>query len=128
MLELNTYPCTGSTLDRLIQPAILVVLAEGPLHGYRVAEQISERLAIGDQKPDMSGIYRFLRVMEERGLVKSSWDLSHGGPARRCYQITPDGKRCLAQWIDTLERYRDGINLLLRSARLVARRRPDSQR
>jgi hypothetical protein len=30
---LNGCPCTGGTLDRLVQPAILVVLAEGPLGG-----------------------------------------------------------------------------------------------
>jgi DNA-binding PadR family transcriptional regulator len=127
MLELSTCPCAGNTLDRLVQPAILVVLAAGPLHGYRVAEKISERLSLGDQKPDMSGVYRFLKVMEEKGLVASSWDLSHGGPARRCYEITPDGERCLSQWIETLERHRKGINDLLRAARTAVRKRADAQ-
>jgi PadR family transcriptional regulator PadR len=126
MLDLSACPCAGNTLDRLIQPAILTVLAERPLHGYRVAEQISARLSLGDQKPDMSGIYRFLKVMEEKGLVVSSWDLSQGGPARRCYQITPDGEHCLAQWIETLERYRNGINDLLRAARTAVRKRADA--
>ncbi len=123
MLELSTCPCSGNTLDRLVQPAILVVLAAGPLHGYRVAEQISERFALGHPKPDMSGVYRFLKGMEEKGLVASSWDISHGGPARRCYQITPDGERCLSQWIETLERYRKRINGLLRAARIAVRNR-----
>ena len=123
MLELRTCPCAGITLDRLVQPAILTVLAEGAGHGYAVAEQISRRMALGEQKPDMSGIYRFLKIMEEKGLVVSSWDVSHGGPARKCYEITPDGLRCLAQWIETLERYRDGINDLLRAARSASRKR-----
>lgn len=122
MLDLSTCPCTGMTLDRLIQPAILTVLAEGPRHGYAVAEEINRRMAFGKETPDMSGIYRFLKVMEERGLVVSSWDVSHGGPARNCYKITPDGLRCLAQWIKTLERYRDGINRLLRAARSAAKK------
>jgi PadR family transcriptional regulator, regulatory protein PadR len=123
MLELSTCPCAGITLDRLVQPAILTVLAEGPRHGYAVAEQISRRMALGEQKPDMSGVYRFLKVMEEKGLVVSSWDVSHGGPARKCYEITPDGLRCLARWIETLERHRDGIADLLGAARSAARRR-----
>lgn len=42
MLTLTDCPCKGGTLDRLIQPAILAVLAEGPLHGYRLAARISE--------------------------------------------------------------------------------------
>ncbi len=27
-------PCEGSTLDKLVQPAILTILSDGPLHGY----------------------------------------------------------------------------------------------
>ncbi|MFZ5831800.1 MAG: PadR family transcriptional regulator [Planctomycetota bacterium] len=121
MLDLSTCPCAGNTLDRLVQPAILTLLAGGPLHGYLLAAQMAERFTIGDQKPDMSGVYRFLKSMEEKGLVASSWDLSHGGPARKCYEITADGRHCLAQWIETLERYRDGINCLLRAARSALR-------
>lgn len=117
MRALRACPCAGDTLDRLIQPAILIVLTAGPRHGYRVAQQISRRLAGGGQQPDLSGIYRFLKSMEKKGLVESSWDLSRGGPARRTYAITADGQRCLAQWIATLQRYRDGINDLLRIAR-----------
>lgn len=123
MLDLNLCPCNGNTLDRLIQPAILTVLAEQPLHGYRVAEKLCDRMAQGDQKPDLSGIYRFLKGMEEKGLVASSWDLSPSGPARKRYEITPEGEQCLARWIETLERYRDGINDLLRAARGAVKKR-----
>lgn len=122
MLDLSSCPCAGVTLDRLIQPAILTVLAEGPRHGYAVAEEINRRMAFGKEPPDISGIYRFLKLMEERGLVVSSWDVSHGGPARNCYEITPEGLRCLAQWIKTLERYRDGISKLLRAARSASKK------
>lgn len=117
MPDLSTCPCSGNTLDRLVRPAILTVLSRGPLHGYRVAEEINEALSPGDQKPDMSGVYRSLKVMEEKGLVASLWDVSNGGPARRRYAITPDGKLCLAKWIDTLEQYRHRIEALIRSAR-----------
>ncbi len=72
---------------------------------------------LGGQKPDGSGIYRFLKTMESKGLVVSAWDTSQPGPARRTYQITPAGECCLRTWIGTLEAYRDGINFLLRAAR-----------
>ncbi|MHB1034744.1 MAG: PadR family transcriptional regulator [Pirellulales bacterium] len=110
-------PCAGRTLDKLIQPAVLAVLAEGPLHGYRLAERIGESSIFGGKKPDASGIYRFLKAMEGRGLVASSWTLSDTGPAKRSYQLTPAGEHCLRQWILTLEEYRDGINSLLKAAR-----------
>ena len=110
-------PCGGRTLDKLIHPAILVVLAAGPLHGYRLTEKIGELRMCGGQKPDASGVYRCLKTMEVRGLVASSWTLSDTGPAKRSYRITPAGERCLQQWITTLEEYRDGIAALLRDAR-----------
>ena len=110
-------PCAGRTLDKLIQPAILAVLAEGPLHGYRLAERIGESLIFGGKKPDASGVYRFLKAMERRGLVASSWTLSDTGPAKRSFQLTPAGEHCLRQWIATLEQYREGVNALLKAAR-----------
>ena len=57
----------------------------------------------GGQKPDASGVYRCLKTMEAKGLVASSWTLSDTGPAKRSYQLTPAGERCLQQWIRTLE-------------------------
>jgi len=110
-------PCAGRTLDKLIQPAILAVLAEGPLHGYRLAERIGEISIFGGKKPDASGVYRFLKAMEGRGMVASAWTLSETGPAKRSYQLTPAGEHCLRQWISTLEEYREGINSLLKAAR-----------
>jgi PadR family transcriptional regulator PadR len=117
MLDFDSCPCAGNSLDRLIQPAILVVLMEGPLHGYRVAERIGEMPSFAGQKPDVSGVYRFLKAMENKGLLTASWDLSESGPAKKCYQITDDGEHCLKQWITTLEEYRKGITSLLRTAR-----------
>ncbi len=116
-LNLDDCPCAGGTLDKLIQPAILSVLAEGPLHGYALAERLGQMPLLGGHKPDGSGVYRFLKTMESKGLVTSSWDTSQSGPAKRAYQITPAGERCLRTWIKTLEDYRDGVNDLLRAAR-----------
>ena len=116
-LDLADCPCAGGTLDRLIQPAILLVLAEEPLHGYRLAERIGQMPMFRKAKPDASGIYRFLKTMEGKGLVAASWDVSGSGPARKSYQITPSGERCLRQWIETLQEYREGITSLLKAAR-----------
>ena len=124
-LDLGDCPCAGGTLDRLIQPAILVVLADGPLHGYRLAERIGKMPAFRGHNPDTSGVYRFLKSMERNGLVAASWDTSQSGPAKKCYEITPDGTCCLRRWIKTLEAYREGISLLVRSARKAAAKRSD---
>lgn len=120
VLDFQTCPCGGGTLDKLIQPAILVVLAAGPLHGYRLAERIGQMPMFGGQQPDASGVYRLLRLMERKQLVAAAWDLSQRGPAKRSYRITAAGRRCLARWIETLEDYRRGVGQLLRAARKAA--------
>jgi DNA-binding PadR family transcriptional regulator len=116
-LELAACPCAGGTLDKLIQPAILIVLTEGALHGYRVVERISAMPMLAGDKPDASGVYRFLKSMETKKLVVSEWDTSQPGPAKKTYRMTASGQRCLRQWIKTLEEYRDSITLLLKVAR-----------
>jgi len=115
--DYDECPCAGVTLDKLIQPAILTVLAEGDLHGYRIAQRIADMPPFKGQQPDVSGVYRFLRAMEERGLVVPSWDVSDRGPAKRLYKLTPAGRGCLSRWVDTLARYREAVGRLLALAR-----------
>jgi DNA-binding PadR family transcriptional regulator len=95
----------------------LVVLAEGPLHGYRLVERIGELPGFAGQKPDASGVYRLLKTMERKGLVASAWNTSESGPAKKSYQITCAGQQCLRRWIRTLESFRRGISGLLAAAR-----------
>lgn len=116
-IDRGDCPCAGGTLDKLIQPAILVILADSPLHGYRLVERLGEMRILAGHKPDASGVYRFLKGMEGKGLVVSSWDTSGTGPAKRVFQLTASGQSCLRTWIATLEEYRDGINALLKNAR-----------
>ena len=40
---------------------------------------------------DSGGVYRALRGLERRGLVRSEWCTSGTGPARRTYHLTSDG-------------------------------------
>lgn len=110
-------PCTGATLDRLIQPAVLTILAQKDLHGYRIAQRIADLPPFEGRRPDASGVYRSLRSMEGRGLVEASWDVSERGPARRLYRLTSSGRQCLCRWIEALEHYREAIGSLLTTMR-----------
>ncbi|NHM26648.1 PadR family transcriptional regulator [Desulfofundulus sp. TPOSR] len=119
MLEIKNCPCEGNYLDKMVQPAILTILAETNLHGYKIVQKLAETPMFGGYKPDPAGVYRSLKTMEKRGLVVSSWDISRTGPAKRFYRITEAGKECLCRWIDTLEEYRRIIGLLLSEAKKV---------
>jgi PadR family transcriptional regulator, regulatory protein PadR len=128
MTKVDDCPCAGGTLDKLVQPAILAALSHGPLHGYKLAEQISEMAGCSTGKPDLSGIYRFLKAMEVRGLVKSSWDTPEKGHARPCFEITAEGKACLEKWSETLEAYHATIKGLLKEVRAAVSGKRRSRR
>ena len=108
-------PCVGATLDKLVQPAMLAVLVEGPLHGYELARKIVEIPHFLDESPDVSGVYRMLKALESRGMVTSDWDVSQGGRPKRLFTITDDGRQCLELWGDTLRNYHKAVGSLLKT-------------
>ncbi len=102
--------CRGGRGRGFIQPRLLFQLAKKPAHGYELMEIISQ----GEElSPDPGGLYRLLRSMEEDGLVKSSWDTSGGGPARRIYQITDQGLDHLHAWIVSIRKTRQRLDSFL---------------
>ena len=120
LVDLGHCPCAGATLDKLVQPAVLAVLADGPLHGYALVQRLATMPVLGGREPDAAGVYRTLRSLASRGLVDSSWDVSGTGPAKRLYRLTASGRQCLATWAGTLEQYRKAVGQLLRAVRKAA--------
>ena len=112
----DNCPCTGNTLDKLIQPMILTILSQEDLYGYLIVQEIAEKPMFNGQKPDGTGVYRSLKLLEKRGLVSSEWSLSDSGPAKRFYKLTKAGSECLLRWIASLEAYRQAIGALLDEA------------
>ena len=108
-------PCVGATLDKMIQPAILAILTEGPLHGYELGQKIGDIPHLFEEPPDLSGTYRILKSFEKRGMVTSSWNITQGGHPKRIFAITESGRQCLQHWLDTLQNYRKGIGSLLKT-------------
>ncbi|MDR0869649.1 MAG: helix-turn-helix transcriptional regulator, partial [Planctomycetaceae bacterium] len=108
-VEFTACPCAGATLDKLLQPAVLAVLAEESLHGYELTKRIGEIQGFLDAVPDMSGIYRTLKTMEERGLVQSDWNVCKGERAKRIYSVTEKGKLCLEHWQETLRQHGQAV-------------------
>jgi DNA-binding PadR family transcriptional regulator len=108
-------PCIGATLDKLVQPAMLAILAKGPLHGYELAKKVGDIPHFIDEAPDVSGVYRMLKTLEARGMVTSGWDISKGERPKRLFTITNEGRQCLAHWNDTLRNYHKSIGSLLKT-------------
>lgn len=105
--------CTGIHLEKLVQPAVLALLAKQPLHGYVIVQQLQYRYMYQKRKPDPSGVYRHLKQMEERNLVESAWDTESAGQAKRCYAMTEKGAECLKTWISTIKKYQEFLQEFL---------------
>jgi PadR family transcriptional regulator PadR len=87
--------CQAERTHHYMQPRLLLQLAKNSAHGY----ELMEALAVDDEnEPNPGNLYRALRSFEEDGLVKSSWDTTAAGPARRVYEITDQGLDYLQTW------------------------------
>lgn len=83
-----------------LQPCLLLLLRERSDHGYDLVQRLRELHAVDG---DAGVVYRALRRLEEQGLLSSSWQTSDSGPARRTYQVTPQGVACLGREAESLE-------------------------
>jgi poly-beta-hydroxybutyrate-responsive repressor len=88
-------------IHRFLEPCLLLLLHCNEAHGYELLDGLKQ-FGFEQNPVDSSTVYRFLRDLEERDFVTSRWDTDGTGPARRLYQITEEGDRYLAWWIDDL--------------------------
>lgn len=104
-MDLDDCPCSGKNLLKMVKPMLMALLARGEMHGYALQRELENLGPSLGATPDLSGIYRTLKEMEERGFVSSSLDASESGPAKRLYRLTEPGYECLARWRNTLAAY-----------------------
>ncbi len=103
----------------ILEVAILSSLAETTSHGYDLLDQL-EALAADLVCIDAGSMYRLLRVMEEDGLVTSSWEMPDSGPSRRVYKVTDRGLEVLELMAHALEQRAASMQRLADRARQVA--------
>ncbi len=104
----------GHGIRRFVEPCLLLLLHRGDTHGYDLMERLPE-LGFGQDAVDSSVVYRYLRDMEDRGFVASTWDTEGAGPPRRVYRLTAGGDRYLAWWIEGLRQTKVVLDRFLRA-------------
>lgn len=93
---------SGSPKNFMI-PFLLLSLKGGfSLHGYKLIQQLAQ---FGFTSIDQGNVYRMLRQLEKDDLLKSEWDTTSGGPAKRIYSLTEAGEKYLDLWANSLEQY-----------------------
>jgi predicted O-methyltransferase YrrM/DNA-binding PadR family transcriptional regulator len=73
-----------------VRTAILVLLGEGPMHGYQMLRVMEERSG-GRWKPSPGSLYPALQALEDEGLL-----LSGDREGRRTYELTEAGRAEIA--------------------------------
>ena len=89
-------------VERFGEPALLVLLARRPTHGYELLELLPE--LSGEDRVDVGNLYRTLRSLEDEGIVASEWSADLPGPTKRTYTLTDEGHDLLASWLEAVER------------------------
>ncbi|HVM36715.1 MAG TPA: helix-turn-helix transcriptional regulator [Actinomycetota bacterium] len=93
-----------------LRACLLLLVSEQPSHGYDLLERLDE---VGVGKADPGGLYRALRAMEQEGLMRSVWQTSEIGPARRTYELTEEGSDWLHAWAATLRKTKKALSQYL---------------
>jgi DNA-binding PadR family transcriptional regulator len=70
-----------------VRAAALALLAEGPMNGYQIIQEISERSG-GVWRPSPGSVYPALQQLEDEGLIRAE----AGESGRRAYVLTEDGR------------------------------------
>jgi transcriptional regulator len=73
---------------------ILSALEEGQLHGYDIAREIGRRSG-GLLTFHVASLYPLLYKLEDRRWIQGRWVEKAGQRRRRCYKLTPEGRKTL---------------------------------
>ena len=82
----------------LLDLIVLNLLKNEPMHGYQIITYIRKNFGVYFGP---STIYPLLNMLEEKGYVKSEWNLNHDRP-RKVYCLTQKGFNLLAYTEDSL--------------------------
>ncbi len=79
------------TLDLMVYQTLATL---GPLHGYAIGARI-EQVSNGAIQLNMGTLYPALVRLEQRGYIRSKWDITENNRRARFYELTAAGRRQL---------------------------------
>lgn len=102
----------GPQIKGFLIPCLLMLLEKESSHGYQLIDSLGN-LNYYINLPDPGVIYRHLRKLEKEEMISSKLVEGGGGPARKVYSITDQGKQCLVTWKSGLKSLKASIDGLL---------------
>ena len=97
-------------LRGVLDLCLLAVMGDDPAYGYEMTKRLGERgLSIVGE----GSIYPLLGRLERDGLVETYRAASNGGPPRKYYRASPEGRRTLADGVSEWRAARDAVDAVL---------------
>jgi PadR family transcriptional regulator PadR len=97
-------------LRGVLDLCILAVMTEGPAYGYEMTKRLGARglSIVGD-----GSIYPLLGRLEREGLVETHRAASDGGPPRKYYRPSREGRLALKTGVSEWRLARDAVDAVL---------------
>jgi transcriptional regulator len=92
---------------------VLTLLEARPRHGYDLGKLIEQR-SNGQIRFRIGSLYPILFRLEDRGLIAGRWLEKSGERRRRCYRLTPAGRKFLKAQRGAWEEFVATINQMIR--------------
>jgi DNA-binding PadR family transcriptional regulator len=92
----------GGSEENQVEPSekeaiLLGLIAEGPVHAYRLEEKIRLRRMTDWTSISSSSIYRVLGQLTDRGWIDTNLEHEGQGATRKVHAITPSGRAALGR-------------------------------
>ncbi len=97
-------------LRGVLDLCLLAVIDEGPAYGYEMTKRLRAR---GMSIVGEGSIYPLLGRLERDGLVATRREASNGGPPRKYYSLSSEGKQSLETGVAEWMTARDAIDRAL---------------
>lgn len=100
-------------LRGVLELCLLSLLVEGEAYGYELAARLSER---GVGSVPGGSLYPALLRLEKSGHLAAEWRAGEGGPGRKYYRLTDEGRRALTAGATSWRRFAGAVDGLLEQA------------
>jgi len=92
---------------------VLTLVEARPRHGYDIGKLIEKR-SKGQIRFRIGSLYPILFRLEDRGLIAGRWMEKAGERRRRCYRLTPAGRKFLKAQRGAWDEFVATINQIVR--------------
>jgi len=92
-----------------LEMCVLCILSRSDMYGYELAATISRTIAVTE-----GTIYPLLKRIRDENYVRTYIRESTGGPARRYYTLTDEGKRYSRELLTQWRLFVDAVNLIVK--------------